>query len=104
MTVIKWHDLSSLLNAQYITLTYGWGMVDHAISLIWSVCVTAQVVLSVLARKYDWLVDVHETFIQTSPLPAVTNGMPMKCWAKAEPLECKAKAAAADQADGHLRV
>ena len=66
-------------------------MVDHATSLTWSVCVTAQVILSVLARKYDWSVDVHETFIQTSPLPAVTNGTPMKCWAKAEPLQPKAK-------------
>lgn len=63
-----------------------------------------KVILSVLARKYDWSVDVHETFIQTSPLPAVTNGMPMKCWTKAKPLQPRAKPAAADQADGHLRV
>ena len=58
-------------------------MVEHATSLTWSVCATAQVILSVLAHQYDWSVDVHETFIQTSPLPAVTNGMPMKCWTKA---------------------
>ncbi len=83
---------------------YGWAVVEHVTFLTWSVCVTAQVILSVLARKYDWSVDVHETFIQTSPLPAVTNGMPMKCWAKAEPLECKAKPAAGDQADGHFRA
>ncbi len=81
---------------------YASAVVDHATSLTWFVCVTAQVILSVLARKYDWSVDVHETFIQTSPLPAVTNGMPMKCWAKAEPLQPKAKPAAGDLADGHF--
>ena len=57
-----------------------------------SVHAAVQVILSVLARNYDWSVDVDETFIQTSPLPAVTNGMPMKCWKRAAPLMPKAKA------------
>lgn len=50
-----------------------------------------KVILSVLAREYDWTLDVHETFIQTSPLPAVTNGMPMKCWKRAVPLAGRSK-------------
>lgn len=57
-----------------------------------SIHAAVQVILSVLARNYDWSVDVNETFIQTSPLPAVTNGMPMKCWRRAAPLMPKAKA------------
>lgn len=45
-----------------------------------------QVILAVLARGYDWSVDLQETFIQTSPLPALTNGMPMKCWKRDQPM------------------
>lgn len=45
-----------------------------------------QVILAVLARGYEWSVDQHETFIQTSPLPALTNGMPLKCWKRDQPM------------------
>ncbi|KAL3157165.1 hypothetical protein ABBQ38_001405 [Trebouxia sp. C0009 RCD-2024] len=45
-----------------------------------------KVILAVLARGYEWSVDLEETFIQTSPLPALTNGMPMKCWKRDQPM------------------
>lgn len=51
-----------------------------------SVHVYVQVILAVLARGYEWSVDLEETFIQTSPLPALTNGMPMKCWKRDQPM------------------
>lgn len=45
-----------------------------------------QVILAVLARGFDWSIDLQETFIQTSPLPALTNGMPMRCWKQDQPM------------------
>ena len=44
-------------------------------------------ILATLARGYDWSLDVHEELLPTSALPTPGNGMPMKCWRLAEPLQ-----------------
>ena len=44
-------------------------------------------ILATLARGYDWSLDLEEGFSPTSALPTLGNGMPMKCWKLAEPMQ-----------------
>ena len=44
-------------------------------------------ILATLARGYDWSLDLGEGFSTTSALPTLGNGMPMKCWKLAEPMQ-----------------
>lgn len=43
-------------------------------------------ILSILARGYDWSVDVKEGLLLSSALPDFGNGLPMKVWKLAKPL------------------